>query len=226
MKTNIKTLGTALTLAFFKASRRCCTQHNPNKQNTIRKHTKTLMITLFILISKGHSVAQGMPVYDNTNFITLGKQIVESAKQTSELLKTVEFLREQKERIEKVSDVIKQLKAVRELTRNNGRLFDMVRNDLRDILDSPHIRPEEVERISNAFNAIIEHSLEDLEFVEDILSSDFLKMTDAERIAVLKEKELRSKEMVGEIQQKAKRYRDIISFREMQEAINNRTTNY
>ncbi|MCR9228351.1 MAG: conjugal transfer protein [Flavobacteriaceae bacterium] len=169
---------------------------------------------------------QGMPVYDNTNFITLGKQIIESAKQTSELLKTVEFLREQKERIEKVSDVIKQLKAVRELTRNHQRLFDLVRNDLREILDSPHVRAEELERISNAFNAIIEHSLEDLEFVEDILSSDFLKMTDAERIAVLKEKEIRSKEMVGEIQRKAKRYRDIISFREMQEAINNRTTTY
>lgn len=196
-------------------------------QMSIRKKALILGIALSMLISlPGRATAQGMPVYDNTNFITLGKQIIESAKQTSELLKTVEFLREQKERIEKVSDVIKQLRAVRELTRNNGRLFDMVRNDLRDILDSPYIRPEEVERISNAFNAIIEHSLEDLEFVEDILSSDFLKMTDAERIAVLKEKELRSKEMVGEIQQKAKRYRDIISFREMQEAINTRTTNY
>ncbi|MBA4745932.1 MAG: conjugal transfer protein [Muricauda sp.] len=196
-------------------------------QMSIRKKALTLGIALSMVISlPGRATAQGMPVYDNTNFITLGKQIIESAKQTSELLKTVEFLREQKERIEKVNDVIKQLKAVRELTRNNGRLFDMVRNDLRDILDSPHIRPEEVERISESFNAIIEHSLEDLEFVEDILSSDFLKMTDAERIAVLKEKEVRSKEMVGEIQQKAKRYRDIISFREMQQAINTRTTTY
>ena len=183
MKTNIRTLGIALTLSILMPAGVAC---------------------------------QGMPVYDNTNFITLGKQIIE-------LLKTVEFLREQKERIEKVNDVIKQLKAVRELTRNNGRLFDMVRNDLRDILDSPHIRPEEVERISNAF---IEHSLEDLEFVEDILSSDFLKMTDAERIAVLKEKEARSKEMVEEVRRKAKRYRDIISFREMQGAINKRITTY
>lgn len=193
MKTNIKTLGVALTL--------------------------------FLLMPAG-AVCQGMPVYDNTNFITLGKQIMESAKQTSELLKTVEFLREQKERIEKVSDVIKQLKAVRELTRNNGRLFDMVRNDLREILDSPHIRREEVERISDSFNAIIENSLEDLEFVEQILSSDFLKMTDAERATVLKEKEMRSKEMVGEIQRKAQRYRDIISFRKMQAAINDRKTTY
>tara|TARA_B100000949_G_C14262551_1_gene443504 strand:- start:1035 stop:1643 length:609 start_codon:yes stop_codon:yes gene_type:complete len=196
-------------------------------QNSGKMGLLMMMVSLtFAMHLPGRATAQGMPVYDNTNFITLGKQIIESAKQTSELLKTVEFLREQKERVEKVSDVIKQLRAVRELTRNHQRLFEMVRNDLRDILDSPHIRPEEVERISNAFNALIEHSLEDLEFVEDILSSDFLKMTDAERIAVLKEKEVRSKEMVGEIQRKSKRYRDIISFREMQEAINNRKTNY
>lgn len=225
-KANIKTWGTALTLAFFKAGRRCSTLQNPDKQDSVGKHAKTLIIALCILIPKGHSLAQGMPVYDNTNFITLGKQIMESAKQTSELLKTVEFLREQKERIEKVSDVITQLKAVRELTRNNGRLFDMVRNDLREILDSPHIRSEEVERISEAFNALIENSLEDLEFVEQILSSDFLKMTDAERVTVLKKKEMRSKEMVGEIQRKAQRYRDIISFREMQAAINDRKTTY
>ncbi len=200
---------------------------NSIKKQPFRKNALiTVWVMVLMLVLPGRATAQGMPVYDNTNFITLGKQIIESAKQTSELLKTVEFLREQKERVEKVSDVIKQLRAVRELTRNHQRLFEMVRNDLRDILDSPHIRPEEVERISNAFNALIEHSLEDLEFVEDILSSDFLKMTDAERIAVLKEKEVRSKEMVGEIQRKSKRYRDIISFREMQEAINNRKTNY
>ncbi|WP_136468537.1 conjugal transfer protein [Flagellimonas onchidii] len=187
----------------------------------------TLSIALILaLLLPGGTTAQGMPVYDNTNFITLGKQIIESAKQTTELLKTVEFLREQKERIEKVSDVIKQLKAVRELAKNNQRLFDVVRNDLRKILNSPHIHPEEVERISESFNAIIENSLEDLEFVEQILSSDFLKMTDAERATVLKEKEMRSKEMVGEIERKAKRYRDIISFREMQATINNRKTNY
>ncbi|UII81098.1 conjugal transfer protein [Flagellimonas sp. CMM7] len=190
-----------------------------------RMRTLGIALTFTVLIPSG-AACQGMPVYDNTNFITLGKQIIESAKQTAELLKTVEFLREQKERIEKVSDVIKHLKAVQELTRNNKRLFDMVRNDLRQILDSPHIRPEEVGRISESFNAIIESSLEDLEFVEQILSSDFLKMTDAERAIVLKEKEMRSKEMVGEIERRTKRYRDIISFREMQAVINNRKTNY
>ncbi|MFT4832964.1 MAG: hypothetical protein ACI815_002627 [Psychroserpens sp.] len=181
---------------------------------------------LFTLITNSHSAAQGMPVYDNTNFISLAKSLLESAKQTSELLKTVEFLKEQKENIQKVNDVLKQLKAVREMANNNQRLLDIVQNDLRELLNSPYIKPHEINKVSDSFNAIIENSLEDLDFIDQVLSSDYLKMTDAERATILKEKELKSKEMVVEIEQKTRRYREIISFREMQDRINNRKINY
>jgi len=187
--------------------------------------TKILIFAMAVMLS-GKAISQGMPVYDNTNFISLAKSLIESAKQTSQLLKTVNFLKDQKENIEKVHDVVKQLKAVQELTRNNQILFEVVRGDLREILNSPYIKPEEVTRISNSFNAIIDNSLADLDFVDQILSSDYLRMTDAERAFVLKEKELQSKEMVAEIQQKTRRYRDIISFREMQDKINNREIGY
>ena len=102
----------------------------------------------------------------------------------------------------------------------------MVRDDLREILNSPYIKPEEINRISESFNSIIQNSLDDLAFIDQILSSDYLKMTDAERAAILKEKEIQSKEMVSEIQLKTQRYRDIISFREMQDKINNRETGF
>lgn len=186
---------------------------------------KLLIFLSALFISAGVN-AQGMPVYDNTNFISLAKSLIESAKQTSQLLKTVEFLRTQKENIEKVNDVVKQLNAVRELGRNNQILFEVIRKDLREILNSPYIKPEEINRISESFNAILENSLEDLKFIDQILTSDYLKMTDAERAMILKEKEMQSKEMVAEIFQKTRRYRDIISFREMQEKVNNREIAY
>ena len=192
-------------------------------KNIIKK--VILSATMLILVS-ATGTAQGLPVYDNTNFISLAKSLIESAKQTSELLKTVQFLKEQKDNIVKVNNVIKQLKAVREIGRNNERLFNIVRNDLREILNSPYIKSEEITRISDSFNAIIENALDDFEFVEQILSSGFLKMTDAERASILKEKEMNSRKMVVEIQHKTRRYRDIISFRAMQDKINNRETNY
>tara|TARA_R110002073_G_scaffold247619_4_gene410528 strand:- start:5404 stop:5985 length:582 start_codon:yes stop_codon:yes gene_type:complete len=188
---------------------------------------KTLVIALALaFLMPERATSQGMPVYDNTNFISLAKSLIESAKQTSQLLKTVQFLKTQKDNIEKVNNVVRQLKAVRELARNNQILFNVVRDDLREILNSPYVKPEEVTRISDSFNAIIENSLEDLDFIEQILSSDFLKMTDAERAQILTEKETKSKEMVAEINKKTERYRDIISFRKMQDKINNRETSY
>lgn len=183
---------------------------------------KAILFTLFILLIKGHGVAQGEPVYDNSNFLQLGKSLTEAGKQTDKLIKTVEFLKKQKENIEKVSNVIKQLKAVKELAKNNERLFKVLKDDLGAILDSPFIKPEEIERINNSFNAIIDNAIKDVNFISEILSSDNLKMTDAERLEMIKAKEEQSNEMVSEIDQKTKRYRDIISFRKMQSIINNR----
>ena len=192
------------------------------------KHKIKLLgiVLTFALLMPTDAACQGMPVYDNTNFISFTKSLIESAKQTSQLLKTVQFLKTQKENIEKVNNVIRQLKAVREMARNNQRLFNIVQNDLREILNSPYIKPDEVNRVSESFNSIIENSLYGLEYIDQILSSNTLKMTDAERAEVLKDMELKSKEMVAEIEAKTKRYREIIAFREMQDKINNRETSY
>ncbi|MBO0341500.1 conjugal transfer protein [Flagellimonas profundi] len=184
-----------------------------------------LALSLALLLPAG-AACQGMPVYDNTNFISMTKSLLESAKQTSELLKTVEFLKEQKDNIVKVNNTIKQLKAVRELARNNEILFRTVQNDLRDILNSPYIKAGEVEQVSEAFEQIMDTAIDDLDFVNQILSSDFLKMTDAERTSILMEKKVQSQEMVAELEVKTRRYREIISFRRMQDIINNRETEY
>lgn len=192
----------------------------------MRQTIKKLMLSaLFVVLIGSNASAQGMPVYDNTNFISFVKSLLESGKQTANLMKTVKFLKTQKENIDKVNNVIKQLQAVRELARNNQRLFDVVQDDLREILNSPFIKPNEVTRISDSFDAILQNSMSGMEYIDQILSSDNLKMTDAERAEVLKEKELESKEMVAEIEAKTRRYREIIQFREMQHKINNRETN-
>ena len=188
---------------------------------------KILLTASLILILKSHNVAaQGEPVYDHTSYVEMGKALTEAGKQTDELLKTVKFLEEQKENIEKVSNVIKQLKAVKELAKNNERLFNVVKEDLKAILNSPYVKPEEIERITDSFNAIIDNAIKSVEFIEEILSNDNLKMTDGERLEMIKAKEAESNEMVAEINQKTRLYQEIIAFREMQDKINNREAKY
>lgn len=194
-------------------------------KKNIKSTTLIIALTLILLLP-ADAACQGMPVYDNTNFISFAKSLIESAKQTSQLLKTAQFLKQQKENIEKVNNVIKQLKAIKELSKNNQRLFSIVQEDLREILNSPYIKSNEVSRISDSFNTIIENSLDGLNYIDQILSSDNLKMTDAERAEVLKDMELKSKEMVVEIEAKTRRYHEIIAFRKMQDKVNNREAKY
>ena len=175
-----------------------------------------------LLLTPAGAACQGMPVYDNTNFIGMTKSLIESAKQTSELLKTAQFLQEQKDNIIKVNNVIRELRAMRELSENHQRLFRAVQQDLRQVLSSPYIRPEEVAQISRTIEELIATATDDLELIEHILSSDFLKMSDAERTGILLEKEAQSKELAAEITRKTARYQDIIAFRRMQDRINNR----
>lgn len=184
-----------------------------------------LILAIALLMPKD-AFAQGMPVYDNTNFVSLVKQLIESGKQTAEMIKSVKFLKDAKDAIEKVSSVVQQLRAVEEIAQNNQRLINVMQNDLQDILNSPYIKPEEVTRVAESFDAIVQNSLDTVDFMDEILSSDNLKMSDAERAEVLKQKEQESKEMVANITTKTKRYKDIISFRKMQDKINNRETEY
>lgn len=183
-----------------------------------------LLMTMALMSLQGHS--QGMPVYDNTNFISLAKSLIESAKQTSQLLKTVEFLNEQKQRLEQVSSVVKQVQAVQEIIQNNQELINVLQTDLKEILNSPFIRPEEIDRVTLSFNSIIETAMQDMDFMQQLLTSNVLNMTDAERLTILEEQKERSREMVAEIGLRTKRYKTIISFREMQSRINNRDIKY
>ncbi len=185
--------------------------------------TNILIVAIALtFLANGRVTAQGMPVYDNTNFVSLVKQLVESGKQTAQLIKSVKFLKDAKERIEKVSNVVRQLRAVQEIGQNNQRLINVMQNDLQDILNSPYIKPDEISRVTESFENIVQNSLETMDFIDQILSSDYLKMSDAERATILKQKEMESKEMVSAIRVKTKRYREIISFRKMQDKINNR----
>ncbi len=197
------------------------------KGQTFRKISPiwAFALTSAMLLPAG-AACQGMPVYDNTNFITLGKQLVESAKQTAELLKMVEELHAVREKIEKVNNAVKQYQAVRDITVNNERLFEMVRDDLREVLDSPYIHGDEVETISNAFNGIMEHSLDQLDFMGQVISNGFLNMTDAERLDILEAQREDSRKMLADIRHRKKRYDLIISFRKMQALIRDRETNH
>lgn len=194
--------------------------------NPIKKLNISVVVIILVILLPTSSMGQGMPVYDNTNFISLAKQLVESAKQTSQLLKTVEFLKEQKDHIEQVSTTVRQLNAVKKLVKNNQQLLNMVNRDVKSIINSPYITYEEIPQVITSFEDILVYAMESISYVDKILTSHFLKMTDAERATLLKVHESQSDELLVEVSLKTKRYKEVISFRKMQEKINSRITQF
>ena len=192
------------------------------KSKGTSSNKKVLLISLLIFVLCDRGFSQGMPVYDNTNFLALGKSLIESAKQTSQMIKTVKFLKDQKERVDKINSAVKQLKSIKELQDNNSYLYNTVKRDLREILNSPYIKIEEVNTISDSFNGILNNSVQSLDLVNQILKRDFFKMNDSERFRILEDHKKRSNEMVSEIKHKTKMYYEIIDFREMQDLVANR----
>jgi hypothetical protein len=59
-----------------------------------------------------------------------------------------------------------------------------------------------------------------------VLSNDFLNMTDAERLDILEAQREESQKMLADIKHRKKRYDMIISFRKMQALIKDRKPNY
>lgn len=141
--------------------------------NPIKKLNISVVVMILVILLPTSSMGQGMPVYDNTNFISLAKQLVESAKQTSQLLKTVEFLKEQKDHIEQVSTTVRQLNAVKKLVKNNQQLLNMVNRDVKSIINSPYITYEEIPQVITSFEDILVYAMESISYVDKILTSHF-----------------------------------------------------
>lgn len=182
---------------------------------------KTLLICVFTFLSQLNFYGQGMPVYDNTNFIALGQQLISMAKQTAEVIKTVNFLREQKERIEQVSNAVRDFNTVARLIRRNQEIYGILNNDLRNLISNPLVTPNEAQRLYDRVERLYDISVEDLDLIEKILTSNFLKMEDTERMDKLREAEKRADETFSKLTIEIKDYNTIVQFREFQQAVDN-----
>ena len=100
-----------------------------------------------------------------------------------------------------------------------------MQNDLQDILNSPYIKPEEVTRVAESFDAIVQNSLDTVDFMSEILSSDNLKMSRCRTCGSIERKRVGIKRNGFKYPDKNKTLSsDIISFRKMQDKVNNRET--
>ncbi|MBL7473308.1 conjugal transfer protein [Robertkochia sediminum] len=157
--------------------------------------------------------AQGMPVYDNTNFLTLGKQLLESGKQTSQLIRTVQFLKQQQERLEQVNGVIRDLKLIREIIEEHKSLQLEIRRDFGLLGSSKYLAKDELRELSKTLERTMAASMDDLDMIRQLLRNDHFKMTDKDRIDLLGQRRQRMEEARAICMTQMRRYTAMIDFR-------------
>lgn len=184
----------------------------------MKKTLLTLVFTATISIS---SFGQGMPVYDNTNFLAFGQQLIAMASQTGEIVKTVNFMRDAKEKIEQVNNAVRNLNTVARLIERNQEIYRILNDDLRVIISNPLITPREASLLYDKVERLWDITQEDVALIQQILTSNLFNMEDSERMDKIRAAEKQADETFVTLTIELKDYRTIVEFREFQQAVDN-----
>ncbi|THD67624.1 conjugal transfer protein [Robertkochia marina] len=174
-----------------------------------------IFLLIGVLLFSFRLGAQGMPVYDNTNFLTLGKQLLESGKQTSQLIQTVNFLKQQKQRLEQVNGVIRDLKLIGEIIEDHKILYVEIQGDFNQLGGSNLLANDELRELSESLEKTMASSMDDLDMIRQLLRNDHFKMTDKDRIDLLEQRRKRMEESRAICKTQMGRYRAMVDFRKM-----------
>jgi len=186
---------------------------------------RTLFICLFTLTIGSKSFGQGLPVYDNTSFLSMIQQLAAMGTQTAEIIKTVNFMADAVDRIQDVSGVIRDINTVARLIDRNRDIYELLNNDVRNLISNPVITPNEAERLYDKVERLWDITQEDVALIEQILEDNVFKMEDTDRMTKIREAEKNADETYNTLKIEIRDYNTIVEFRELQQAINNARNN-
>lgn len=180
---------------------------------------KTLLTSIFTIMLSFGSFGQGMPVYDNTNFLAFGQQLLAMASQTGEIIKTVNFMADAADRIEQVNNAVRNLNTVTRLIQRNQEIYRIMNDDLRRIISNPLITPREATILYDKVERLWDITQEDVALIEQILTSNLFNMEDSERMDKIRTAERQADETFNLLTIELKDYSTIVEFREFQQAV-------
>ncbi len=180
---------------------------------------KTLLLIIAILLN---SIASGqMAVIDATANKQLTKTAIETAKQTQQMEKSVELMKEQKSRLEKVSKGLKKLQLLDDIVTRNSKLVKRIGKDADYFLSNPYLKNKEVKIIRDSYSNILKEATADMSFINDLIKDGVFKVDDGRRLQLLKEQEENSKDLALRIEMAYKHYDRILQYRAFKEAAEN-----
>lgn len=144
---------------------------------------KLFNVALVLMPFLGFSQMGASLTFDATNAANMSTQISNTTQQISQLEKSLEYMKKAQETLNKVNGYVRDVSSVTEIT---GMYKEAVSIASRVRTDAQRIKnPNTRKRVLTNVSQILASLSTGVSFVNKIVSNDFFKMTDKERLDLL-----------------------------------------
>ena len=146
---------------------------------------KVIIMGVFLAPFLGFAQLTGNVVYDPTQAANMTQQISNTSQQISQLDKSLDYMKKASDQIEKVNSYVRAIDQLTEITaiyQDAVKLAGQIRQNL------PKVKSRESQsRILKNVSETLTSLQRSINLVSKVLSNDFFKMTDRERMELIKE---------------------------------------
>lgn len=144
---------------------------------------KAKFLKLLMLLVPFVAFAQGAVVFDPTQAANMSEQIANTSKQISQFEKSLEYMQKAEDKLSQVSGYVRDVEDLRKIAKmykESINLAQKIRNDI------PKIKNPATQKY---YISVVSETLASLNnsvvFINNVLKSNFFKMTDKERMDLI-----------------------------------------
>lgn len=144
---------------------------------------KLFNMALILMPFLGFAQMGASLTFDATQAANMSTQISNTSQQISQLEKSLEYMKKAQETLNKVNGYVRDVSSITEITgmyRESISIATRVKNDAQRI-KNPNTRKRVLTNVSQLLNSLSGG----VTFVNKVLTNDFFKMTDKERLDLL-----------------------------------------
>lgn len=147
----------------------------------------TTALLLVMVCAKAQIPTGAMVVNDPAANSTLLQSLSQGAAQVQQGTEQLEFLKDAKDVVEKVNNVLRDVHELEEIYNIQKDILEKTRNDLRMINGTSLFYPSEIRNITMSYTNIVDRSIKAMEGLDKLLTNNLFKMNDAERLSFIRE---------------------------------------
>ena len=146
---------------------------------------------------------------------------IKKAKEQIERIKDqTKFLSDAKDAVVKVNNNVRQVQSLKRMVETNTKILTRLNSELGGYLSSPSLSEQDVINANHNFNRLFSQAQSNIDFITNVLSDNYFKLSDYERLELIQKKEQESIVLNKETGRALSRLKTKIKYNKTLQAIN------